>query len=269
MPNPHVLLFGGNGRVAKAMTKIMVSRSWKVTSVIRNIKQKQSILQLAEANPPTPNLLDVVECDLEDLRTSRDASDIIEKIRPSIVVFAAGSFTQPYSIDRDAAQRIAQAAAEADFVRKFLIISFPASRRKPAPWWNRQDIKDYTQESNAYPSIKEAKLQADEYAIAVARHRELRGGPPFQIVSLRPSWLLTSAPTGKVRLGKTEAVGQVTIGDVAAVAVSLLSRDDTHGWFDLVQGEEGIEEAVEAVVRDQVNSIEGEDLEGTYKLAKA
>ncbi|KAL3475994.1 NAD(P)-binding protein [Aspergillus californicus] len=264
---PHVLVFGGNGRVAKAMTKIMVSRLWQVTSVVRNIMQKQNILRLGGYNPSTN--LDVLECDLANIRTSKDASSIIEMVQPNIVVFAAGSFTNPYEIDRDAAQRIAQAAARADFVRKFLIISFPASRRQPAPWWNRQDVKDYMQESNAYPSIKEAKLQADEYAIALARQRELRGGPSFQVISVRPSWLRTSAPTGKVRLGKTQAVGQVTIGDVADVAVSMLSRDDTHGWFDLLQGEEGIKEAVEAVVRDKINSIEGEDLERMYKLAMA
>ncbi|KAL4882866.1 NAD(P)-binding protein [Aspergillus karnatakaensis] len=262
---PHVLLFGGNGRVAKAMTTIMLSRSWKVTSVIRNIKQKKDKLQLGD---PSSHLLDVLECDLANLRSSQDAAEIMQKIRPNIVVFAAGSFTTPYTIDRDAAQHISHAASEADSVRKLLTISFPASRRNPAPWWTPQDIAAYSQESAAYPAIKDAKLQADEYAIAVARRRETRGGPPFQVISLRPSWLTSGLGTGRVRLGRTQAVGEVSIGDVAGVAVALLGREDTRGWFDLVAGEEEIEGAVERVVGEGVDCIAGEDVEGTYKLVE-
>ncbi|KAJ5112141.1 hypothetical protein N7532_000186 [Penicillium argentinense] len=265
IPGVHVLLFGGNGRVARAMTKLMVARSWTVTSVIRNPQQEGDILRLG--NKEQPSRLRVIHCDLRTIKTSDEASHLLEQVRPNCIVFAAGSFSNPYEIDRDVAQRIMQASSRADYVRKFLMISFPASRRKPAPWWNQRDIRDYHSESNSYPSVKDAKLQADEYLIAMARQRELRGGPRLQAISLRPSWLLTSPGTGKVKLGKTQALGQLPIGDVASIAVSLLSRNDANGWFDLVQGDVEIDQAVEAVVQNQINCIEGEDLENIYKLA--
>ncbi|RHZ43324.1 uncharacterized protein CDV56_100036 [Aspergillus thermomutatus] len=239
--NLRVLLFGGNGRVARAMTSLMVARSWDVTSVIRNPQQELDILRLGAHGP---GRLDVLHCDLRHIESPDDATRLLEKVQPNCVVFAAGSFSNPYEIDRDVAQRIIQASGRADY----------------------RDIKEYLWESNSYPSVKDSKLQADEHLVAVARQRELRGSPGLQAISLRPSWLLTSPATGKVKLGKTQAVGQVTIGDVASVAVSLLSRDDTSGWYDLVQGDQGIDQAVEAVVRDRVICIEGEDVQRIYSL---
>jgi hypothetical protein len=41
--------------------------------------------------------------------------------------------------------------------------------------------------------------------------------------------------SGRAALGKIQALGTVSIGDVAGVAVEILSRDDVSGWFDLVE----------------------------------
>lgn len=139
-------------------------------------------------------------------------------------------------------------------------------------------------ERSSYPEIGEAKIQADEYLVAMGHKR----GEGFQAISLRLSWL-TSSPTGcvflsapyaidlhkfqlltsksKVQLGKTHALGQVSRASVANVAVELLSRPDTRGWFDLLQGSVEISEAVEKVVREGVDTIEGEDMEGMWRLA--
>lgn len=59
-------------------------------------------------------------------------------------------------------------------------------------------------------------------------------------------------------LGRTKARGSVTRGDVADVAVRLLEREGVSGWLDLLEGEE----AVERVVRERVDCVEGEDVEG-------
>lgn len=59
------------------------------------------------------------------------------------------------------------------------------------------------------------------------------------------------------QLGKTPALGQVNIEDVAAVAVSLLSLDDTHGWYDLVQGDNCVDDEVEMCVREGIDCFEG------------
>jgi hypothetical protein len=155
------------------------------------------------------------------------------------------------------------------------MISFPASRRKPAPWWNEKDIADYTSERNTYPEIGDAKIQADEYLVAMAHARRQRGGisdastggSTFQGISLRPTWLTTGEGTGHVSLGKTRALGTVPIEDVARVAVEMLSRGDVSGWFDLVEGGDGIAEAVEGVVEEGIDCVEGEDLEAMDALA--
>ncbi len=147
------------------------------------------------------------------------------------------------------------------------MISFPASRCKPASWWDARDIQDYTSERNSYPEIGDARLQADRYLVAMANSRRVRGGPPFQAISLRPTWLTTGRGTGKVTLGKTKALGNVSIEDTAAAVVEMLAWEDVSGWFDLLSGDVPVKDAVEGVVRDMVECIEGEDVQAIYALA--
>ncbi|OOF98238.1 hypothetical protein ASPCADRAFT_3305 [Aspergillus carbonarius ITEM 5010] len=79
---PHVLLLGGNGRVARAMTKLLKAQSWKVTSVVRNPQQQKDHLLRLGAH-------EVIHHDLGNPHTVEDASHLIEKYQPSCVVFAA------------------------------------------------------------------------------------------------------------------------------------------------------------------------------------
>jgi hypothetical protein len=58
--------------------------------------------------------------------------------------------------------------------------------------------------------------------------------------------------------------GNVSRETVADVALALLLRDDTRGWFDLLDGsatDPKIDEAIEELVRTGHNGLEGEDLE--------
>lgn len=54
--------------------------------------------------------------------------------------------------------------------------------------------------------------------------------------------------------------------DVARTAVELLDKG-ANGWFDLLEGEE-IKEALERVVREGVNAVEGESMEEMKETAK-
>jgi nucleoside-diphosphate-sugar epimerase len=105
------------------------------------------------------------------------------------------------------------------------------------------------------PAYYKAKLAADEALTVLGE--EKRG---FGYIVLRPGALTDDKETGKVSLGKTKARGMVTRGDVAEVAVRLLEQGGARGWFDLLSGEEDVGSAVERVLKEGVNSIEGEDL---------
>lgn len=47
------------------------------------------------------------------------------------------------------------------------------------------------------------------------------------------------------------------------MALALLLRDDTRGWFDLLDGSDSdptVDEAIEELVKSEHNGLEGEDL---------
>ncbi|THV46834.1 hypothetical protein BGAL_0357g00200 [Botrytis galanthina] len=262
MASPRVLIFGGNGGIGRLIAESMLLKSWHVTSVIRDQRQEVDILQLGPKGGPKADVLVVDLARMKD----EDASKILKKVKPNYIVFAAGNMSNVNVVDRDAAKRIIKASISSPEVTKFLMISFPASRRKKAPWWDNTDYQNFLDETRAYPEIAEAKLNADEYLVAMAKQRNDDSPDSFQAISLRPSWL-TNAPMGRVHLGKTKFSGRVSradVADVAAVAVSLLSRSDASGWFDLVDGNDDIESAVDNAVQNNLNSIEGEDLEEMY-----
>lgn len=117
------------------------------------------------------------------------------------------------------------------------------------------------------PTYAKAKQEADEYltALAVQRKRD-PSKHHFQAINLRPGILKDDPATRKVELGITpKGRGSVTREDVAIVADLLLARADTEGWIDLVNGEEGVEGAVERVAREKVDAVVGEDVEGMIK----
>ncbi|ETS82985.1 hypothetical protein PFICI_04861 [Pestalotiopsis fici W106-1] len=249
----RVMIFGGNGQTARLLTAGMLAKGWNVTSVIRNQKQAADILKLGKA---TPGQIDTVFADLKAIKSVSDARSLISQAQPEIVVFAAGSLSQPCLVDRDAAIRIIEASTETESVKKYLQISFPASRRHRAPWWTDEDHLASREETSSYPDIQRAKLEADEFLVRMIKERSLHG------ISLRPSWLTNSPATGKVALGETPSVSQITRGDVAAVALEILMRDDVKGWLDVVKGKVPIDEAVELAAKSQIGVLGCEDLSG-------
>lgn len=155
-------------------------------------------------------------------------------------------------------------------VSKFLMVSYLGSRQKQ-PTWMPDDqwagvVKTNTE---VLPTYAKAKQEADEYltALAAQQKRDPEASKRhFQAINLRPGILKDDPATRKVELGITpKGRGSVTREDVAIVADQLLARDDTEGWLDLVNGEEGVEEAVERVARDKVDAVVGEDVDGMVK----
>lgn len=151
------------------------------------------------------------------------------------------------------------------------MVSYIASRRNRPSWWTDGDWESAQKvNTEVLKNYFEAKVEADEFLVAQAEKRRRRGGDnttPFQYIDLRPGSLTDDPMTGRVLLGKTPASGKVTREDVAQVAVRLLERGDTNGYYDLLNGEEAIDEAVERVVREGWNSLEGEDLDRIHRIA--
>ena len=86
-PTPRILLLGGHGKVSLLMTPKLVSRSWNVTSVIRNPDQKAEIL---EAGKKGPGKVDVLVESIEDVKSEGDAKRILDLVKPDWVIWSAG-----------------------------------------------------------------------------------------------------------------------------------------------------------------------------------
>jgi len=266
MSAPHVLILGGHGKVALRLTPLLLQKSWRVTSVIRNEEHKSEITATAKSNPENLNVL--VES-LEDVRSSNDAAKVLDQVKPDYVVWSAGAGgkggpVRTFAIDRDACRYYIDAAASSPSVKKFLLVSYIASRRGYPPWWSKEDREsaDHVNQ-NVLANYFKAKVDADEYLLTRAKAAR-DGGKDFADICLRPGTLTDDDGGSGVQLGKTSSRGEVSRTDVARVAAELLDTE-YRGWLDLLNGTESVTEAVKKAVRDKVDCVEGEDLQRIYK----
>lgn len=72
------------------MTPKLLSRSWNVTSVIRDPDQKADIL---EAGKNGPGKIDVLVESLEDVKNDAQAKAILDKTKAEWVIWSAGNPT--------------------------------------------------------------------------------------------------------------------------------------------------------------------------------
>ncbi len=148
------------------------------------------------------------------------------------------------------------------------MVSYIGSRKGRAPWWSDEDWKSAQHVNNeVLPHYFKAKVEADEHLAALAKKRKENDDVKFQAINLRPGSLTDSQATGKVKLGQTASRGGVPRADVAAVAAALLERNDTDGWYDLLEGPDDIESAIEELVKNKHDGMEGEDLQRIYSRA--
>lgn len=266
MSSPRVLLLGGHGKISMLLTPLLLKRSWNVTSVIRNPEQKDEILALGNG---LQGKVDVLIESLDDVKSDQEAQNVLDQVKPDYVVWSAGAGgkggpARTKAVDEVAAKHYITSSLATKSVRKFLMVSYIASRKSRAPWWNEEDWKvaQHVNE-NVLPSYAKAKIEADEHLAAMTKKR-MDGDQSFQAINLRPGTLTDEPGTGKVKLGKTSSRGKVARADVAAVAVALLDRDDTRGWYDLLQGDDDITSAIDELVQSGHNGQEGEDMEMIY-----
>lgn len=259
---PRVLLLGGHGKVSQLLTPLILSRSWQLTSVIRDPAQESAIKSMGEN---LPGKLDVLVSSIEEIKTQAQAQSIIDSTSPTYVVFSAGAAgkggpERTIAVDRDACIAFIGAAAATHSVAKFLLVSYVGSRRSKAPWWSDADWTATQQVNNGVlKNYFPAKLAADEFLTSSASQRQ----SGFAGISLRPGTLTDEEGKGTIALGKTGARGAVRRGDVARVAMALLENERVGTcWLDLLEGKEEVEEAVERCVREHVDCADGEDVKG-------
>ncbi|KAB8073467.1 hypothetical protein BDV29DRAFT_175433 [Aspergillus leporis] len=264
----QVLLLGGHGKVALHLTPLLLNRGWNVTSVIRNPEHENEILARGKG---TKGKLDVLISSLDDIKSDGDAKKVIDTVSPDYVVWSAGAGgkggpERTFAIDERAAKHFISASFASPRVTKFLLVSWIGSRRIRPTWMSDEGWESIQNVFyNVLPAYAKAKLEADEYLAALAARRKQNQSSPFQAICLRPGTLIDDPATGKVQLGKTDGRGSVTREDVAIVVDRLLARSDTNGWYDLINGDEPVDDAVERVVKEKVDVVEGEDVGAMVK----
>ncbi|PWW73753.1 hypothetical protein C7212DRAFT_359249 [Tuber magnatum] len=220
----NVLVLGGHGKIARAISRILAQKGHQITSVIRDPSQSSVVESLygnvtplvsSLENPPHP------------------------------------AFKMTKAVDEIAAKKYIDAAAEAPSVDTFLMVSASVARRAPASWWGESDVETYKDLWDTVEAYCEAKTVADEHLYEVGTESAIMD------ICLRPGRLSDDPATGLVSLGRCKAAGEVTREDVADVAVRLLESDAVGGlWIDMIGGDKKVEEEVARVIRDKFTAKE-------------
>ena len=167
----RVILIGGHGKVALLAAPLLVSDGHDVTSVVRNPDHVADV----EATGATAAVLDIEHA------TTGQIADLVRG--SDVVVWSAGagggSPERTYAVDRDAAIRSMDAAAQAGVGRYVMVSYFGAGPDHGVP------------EDNGFYAYAEAKAAADEHL----------QGTDLAWTILRPSGLTTDAATGHIETG--------------------------------------------------------------------
>ncbi|MCX8453160.1 NAD(P)-binding oxidoreductase [Paenarthrobacter ureafaciens] len=197
----RIAIIGGHGKVALHLSRILSGEGHDVTSFIRNPEHVADVT----ATGASAEVLDVENSTTAELAKALGGHDA--------VVWSAGAGggnpSRTYAVDRDAAIRSMDAAAEAG-VRRYVMVSyFGAGKDHGVP------------EDNSFFAYAEAKAAADEY---------LRNtGLDWTV--LGPGALTEDAPTGLIEVNPANPGDgtQTSRANVALVAAAVLELPETIG----------------------------------------
>ncbi|MGF9662235.1 SDR family oxidoreductase [Arthrobacter crystallopoietes] len=197
---PRIAIIGGHGKVALHLARILAAQGHEVSSLIRKPEDRADV----EATGASAVLADVEHLTTEELSEALRGHDA--------VVWSAGAGggnpARTYAVDRDAAIRSMDAAAQAG-VGRYVMVSYFTSGT------------DHVPEDNPFRPYAEAKAAADEY---------LRG-TSLDWTILGPGRLTLEPGTGRIEVGEAAEKGDVSREDVARVAAAVLERPETAGRF--------------------------------------
>ena len=193
----RVTVLGGHGKVALLAAPLLVDDGHDVTSVVRNPDHVADV----EATGASAALLDVEHATTEQIADLVRGSDV--------VVWSAGagggSPERTYAVDRDAAIRSMDAAAQAGVGRYVMVSYFGAGPEHGVP------------EDNSFYAYAEAKAAADEHL----------QGTDLAWTILRPSSLTTEAATGHIQTGGGVVAGRVSRDNVAHVIRAVVAHAES------------------------------------------
>ncbi|KAH7089219.1 hypothetical protein FB567DRAFT_328081 [Paraphoma chrysanthemicola] len=266
----HILVIGGHGKVAQILTPLLLSRSWNVTSMIRTSEQAPAIEKLGQGQP---GKLSVLVSSVSDVKSEGDAKKIIDQVKPDWVVWSAGAGGKggaeaTYAIDRDAAIAFTKASIHTQSVKKFLTVSYLASRRGRPSWWTDEDWEAAQKVNNeVLPTYYKAKLAADEVLTVLAKERyddeekkSIPSSERFSAISLRPG-TLTDGEAGGVQVGKLGVGGKTSRATTAHAIVAALETEGARGWIDVLDGNDDAKQAIQKLTADGVDAADEEDVD--------
>ena len=195
-----IAIIGGHGKVALHLARLLRADGHDVSSLIRNPEHAADV----SATGATPVVADVENLTTDQLATALAGHDA--------VVWSAGagggSADRTYAVDRDAAIRSINAAAQTGIYR-YIMVSYKGSRADHG-----------ASPDDGMFAYYEAKAAADDYLRATSLSWTILG----------PSALTLDAATGAITVG-SDASGTTSRENVALVAAAVLANDNTVGKF--------------------------------------
>jgi uncharacterized protein YbjT (DUF2867 family) len=211
----RIVIAGGHGKIALLLARQLAEAGHEPIGLIRNPKHANDLITAGA----TPVVLDLEQS------TVQDVADVL--LGADAAVFAAGAGEgsgndRKFSLDRDGAILLADAALEAGVTRLIVISSVGA------------DAYDATSD-DPFQVYLRAKGEAD----AAVRERDL----DWTIV--RPVRLTDEPGTGRISVDRSG--GSIPRADVAGVVVELLGGAAVRKVIEVSAGELGVAEALGAV----------------------
>ncbi|KAK4545271.1 hypothetical protein LTR36_003451 [Oleoguttula mirabilis] len=245
----NTLIFGGSGKCARHITRLLAAEGHTVHSIIRNPDQKSDIESLGGK----PIVQSIEEASVEDLAKT------ITQSKATTVLWCAGAGggnpERTKAVDNEGAIRSMDATAQAG-VKRYIIISAIDVRdrsNKPEPEW--YDDNDRQRSEKVWGFIgpyMQAKFAADRNLVTENERRGLE----FTIV--RPGGLTNEPGKGTIAAGKVHLDAMISREDVAKMVVECIKNDSTKGLaIDCVGGDTPIADAVAQVAKGRIDSFAG------------
>jgi len=196
----RIAIIGGHGKVALLLSELLTDEGHSVTSFIRNPDHAGDV----SATGATPSVLDVENSTTAEIAEALSGHDA--------VVWSAGAGggnpDRTYAVDRDAAIRSIDAAAQAGVNRYVMVSYFGAGKDHGVP------------EDSSFFAYAEAKAAADDY---------LRG-TGLEWTILGPGALTDNPGTGRIDVDPSpEGERETSRANVAIVAAAVLDLPQTAG----------------------------------------